>query len=117
MNANSSSLAVLLAGDGIASAFALARRSLAGKVPEQAPQFGEIGSGVQFGPNAFAALDALGIGDIACGRAVDTDEMVMHGAINERCVGRIPIGTLGEALRIADDDLDKAFCAVPKNRA
>ena len=35
------------------------------KVLEQAPQLGEIGAGIQLGPNAFAAFDALGIGPIA----------------------------------------------------
>ncbi len=59
---------------------------------EQAPQLGEIGAGIQFGPNAFAALDALGIGDKARARAVYTDEMVMHDALDETLVGRIPTG-------------------------
>ena len=95
VNAGSSSLPVLVAGGGIggiAAALALARRGFAVKVLERASQLGEIGAGVQFGPNAFAALDALGIGDIARERAVYTDEMVMHDAIDETCVGRIPTG-------------------------
>ena len=53
---------------------------------------GEIGAGIQLGPNAFAAFDALGIGELARGRAVYTDEMVMHDALDERLVGRIPTG-------------------------
>ncbi|MDP9900824.1 3-hydroxybenzoate 6-monooxygenase [Variovorax ginsengisoli] len=95
MNAGSSCPPVLVAGGGIggiAAALALARRGFAVKVLEQASQLGEIGAGIQFGPNAFAALDALGIGDIARQRAVYTDEMVMHDAIDEACVGRIPTG-------------------------
>ncbi|RYF34303.1 MAG: 3-hydroxybenzoate 6-monooxygenase [Comamonadaceae bacterium] len=90
-----SSLPVLVAGGGIggvAAALALARRGFDVKVLEQAAQLGEIGAGIQFGPNAFAALDALGVGDFARERAVYTDEMVMHDAIDERCVGRIPTG-------------------------
>ena len=92
---SSSRLPVLVAGGGIggiAAALALARRGFDVKVLEQAAQLGEIGAGIQFGPNAFAALDALGIGDIARDRAVYTDEMVMHDAIDETCVGRIPTG-------------------------
>ncbi len=95
MQASSSSLPVVVAGGGIggiAVALALARRGIKVKVLEQAAQLGEIGAGIQFGPNAFAALDALGIGDIARGRAVYTGEMVMHDALDERCVGRIPTG-------------------------
>ena len=86
---------VLVAGGGIggvAAALALVRRGFAVKVLEQAPQLGEIGAGIQFGPNAFAALDALGIGDKARARAVYTDEMVMHDALDETLVGRIPTG-------------------------
>jgi salicylate hydroxylase len=55
-------------------------------------QLGEIGAGIQLGANAFAAFDALGIGELARGRAVYTDEMVMHDALDERLVGRIPTG-------------------------
>ena len=86
---------VLVAGGGIgglAAALALTRQGFAVKVLEQAPQLGEIGAGIQLGPNAFAAFDALGIGEKARGRAVYTDEMVMHDALDETLVGRIPTG-------------------------
>jgi salicylate hydroxylase len=86
---------VLVAGGGIgglAAALALTRRGLSVKVLEQAPQLGEIGAGIQLGPNAFAGFDALGIGPRARGRAVYTDEMVMHDALDETLVGRIPTG-------------------------
>ena len=92
---SSSSLPVLVAGGGIggiAAALALVRQGFSVKVLEQASQLGEIGAGIQLGPNAFAAFDALGIGEIARSRAVYTDEMVMHDAIDEYCVGRIPTG-------------------------
>jgi salicylate hydroxylase len=95
MNASSASLPVLVAGGGIggvAAALALVRRGFKVKVLEQAPQLGEIGAGIQFGPNAFAALDALGVGERARARAVYTDEMVMHDALDETLVGRIPTG-------------------------
>ncbi len=90
-----SALPVLVAGGGIgglAAALALVRQGFAVKVMEQAPQLSEIGAGIQFGPNAFAALDALGIGEKARSRAVYTDEMVMHDALDETLVGRIPTG-------------------------
>ncbi|MET0679433.1 MAG: 3-hydroxybenzoate 6-monooxygenase [Burkholderiales bacterium] len=95
MNQPSNSLPVLVAGGGIgglAAALALTRQGFAVKVLEQAPQLGEIGAGIQLGPNAFAAFDALGIGEKARGRAVYTDEMVMHDALDETLVGRIPTG-------------------------
>jgi 3-hydroxybenzoate 6-monooxygenase len=92
---NESTLPVLVAGGGIggiAAALALVRQGFAVKVLEQAAQLGEIGAGIQLGPNAFAAFDALGIGEIARSRAVYTDEMVMHDALDETLVGRIPTG-------------------------
>ena len=88
-------LPVLVAGGGIggiAAALALVRRGFDVQVLEQAAQLGEIGAGIQLGPNAFAAFDALGIGEIARARAVYTDEMVMHDALDETLVGRIPTG-------------------------
>ncbi len=95
MSPHESSLPVLVAGGGIggvAAALALVRQGFAVRVLEQAAQLGEIGAGIQLGPNAFAAFDALGIGEIARGRAVYTDEMVMHDALDETLVGRIPTG-------------------------
>ncbi len=73
-------------------ALALARSGIAVKVLEQAAQLGEIGAGIQLGPNGFAAFDALGVGEIARARAVYTDEMVMHDALDASLVGRIPTG-------------------------
>jgi 3-hydroxybenzoate 6-monooxygenase len=87
--------AILVAGGGIgglAAALALARQGHTIKVLEQAPSIGEIGAGIQLGPNAFSAFDALGVGERARARAVYTDEMVMHDAVDETLVGRIPLG-------------------------
>jgi 2-polyprenyl-6-methoxyphenol hydroxylase-like FAD-dependent oxidoreductase len=95
MSTGRNKLPVLVAGGGIggiAAALALTRQGFSVKVLEQAPELGEIGAGIQLGPNAFAAFDALGIGPKARSRAVYTDEMVMHDALDEYCVGRIPTG-------------------------
>jgi 3-hydroxybenzoate 6-monooxygenase len=92
MNDMSNQMPILIAGGGIggfAAALALAKRGFKIKVLEQAPQIGEIGAGIQLGPNAFNAFDALGIGDRARARAVYTDYMVMHDALDEYQVGRI----------------------------
>ena len=95
MNDAHSALPVLVAGGGIgglAAALALVRRGFEVTVLEQSPEIGEIGAGIQLGPNAFSAFDALGVGEKARGRAVYTDYMVMHDALDEYEVGRIPTG-------------------------
>ena len=86
-------LPVLVSGGGIgglAAALALVRQGFQVQVFEQPPEIGEIGAGIQLGPNAFHAFDALGVGDKARGRAVYTDYMVMHDALDETQVGKIP---------------------------
>jgi 3-hydroxybenzoate 6-monooxygenase len=86
---------VLVAGGGIgglAAALALARRGFSVKVLEQAHELGEIGAGIQLGPNAFAAFDALGVGPSARACAVYADELVMHDATDDSVVGRLAVG-------------------------
>ena len=93
--ASSSDKQVIVAGGGIgglAAALALVRQGFEVLVLEQAPEIGEIGAGIQLGPNAFHAFDALGVGEKARGRAVYTDSMVMHDAIDESLVGRLETG-------------------------
>ena len=95
MSQSNSDLPVLVSGGGIgglAAALALVRQGFNVQVFEQAPEIGEIGAGIQLGPNAFHAFDALGVGDKARGRAVYTDYMCMHDAIDETLVGRIETG-------------------------
>ena len=97
MTAHTQDLFVLVAGGGIgglAAALALANQGLQVQVLEQAPEMGEIGAGMQLGPNAFHALDALEVGEAALEQAVRTDFMVMHDAIDGQLVGRIETGDL-----------------------
>jgi len=95
MQSDAQAIPVLVAGGGIgglAAALALVRQGFMVQVFEQAAEIGEIGAGIQLGPNAFHAFDALGVGEKARGRAVYTDYMVMHDAIDEYQVGKIPTG-------------------------
>ena len=84
---------ILVAGGGIgglAAALALAQQGYPVKVLEQAAEIGEIGAGIQLGPNAFHAFDALGVGEVARSRAVYVEEMVMMDAVDESVVARVP---------------------------
>ncbi|WP_312552551.1 3-hydroxybenzoate 6-monooxygenase [Massilia sp.] len=76
---------VIVAGagiGGIATALALSRLGLSVTVLEQSATLGEIGAGLQLAPNAFAALDALGVGEAVRARAVFTERLVMMDAVD-----------------------------------
>jgi len=77
---------------GLAAALALAQQGVRVKVLEQAQELGEIGAGVQLGPNAFSAFDALGIGERARARAVYTERLMMLDALDGSEIANIPVG-------------------------
>lgn len=77
---------------GLAAALALARQNIHVLLLEQAPQIGEIGAGIQLGPNAFTALDALGVGEAARNRTVFTDTLTMMDAVDAKPVARVETG-------------------------
>jgi 2-polyprenyl-6-methoxyphenol hydroxylase-like FAD-dependent oxidoreductase len=86
---------VLVAGGGIgglAAALALARLGRPVTVMEQAAEIGEIGAGIQLGPNAFTAFDALGVGERARARSVYVERMVMMDAVDGSTVASLPVG-------------------------
>jgi 3-hydroxybenzoate 6-monooxygenase len=86
---------VLVAGGGIgglAAALALARAGHRVAVLEQAAEIGEIGAGIQLGPNAFTAFDALGVGERARARSVYVERMVMMDAVDGATVASLPVG-------------------------
>lgn len=94
-NPASTRRSVIVAGGGIgglAAALALARQGLAVTVLEQAHELGEIGAGIQLGPNAFAAFDALGVGERARARAVYTERLLMMDAVDGSEVANVPVG-------------------------
>ncbi|MGJ7550154.1 3-hydroxybenzoate 6-monooxygenase [Pseudomonas alloputida] len=77
---------------GLAAAQALTAQGIQVLLLEQADHIGEIGAGIQLGPNAYAALDALGVGNAARNRSVFTDHLIMMDAIDAQEVGRIEVG-------------------------
>ena len=77
---------------GLAACLALSQLGFAVTVIEQADAIGEIGAGIQLGPNAFTAMDALGAGERMRRRAVYADRMVMMDALDESLVAEVPLG-------------------------
>jgi 2-polyprenyl-6-methoxyphenol hydroxylase-like FAD-dependent oxidoreductase len=95
----SSALPTLVAGGGIgglAAALGLAQKGFSVLVLEKAPALGEIGAGIQLGPNAFHAFDYLGIGEAARGMAVYIDQLRLMDALTAEEITHID---LGEAFR------------------
>ncbi|HZE11692.1 MAG TPA: FAD-dependent monooxygenase [Burkholderiales bacterium] len=77
---------------GVASALALARRGLSSRVLEKAPEFGEIGYGIQQGPNAYRMLDWLGVMKDLEPQAVFTKNLILIDALTDRELTRISCG-------------------------
>jgi 3-hydroxybenzoate 6-monooxygenase len=95
MTAQDKKQSVIVVGGGIgglAAAQALTQQGIAVLLLEQADYIGEIGAGIQLGPNAYAALDALGAGEAARSRSVFTDHLIMMDAIDAHEVARINVG-------------------------
>jgi len=87
-------LKFIVAGGGIgglATAIGLANKGCQVTVLEQASSFGEIGAGIQIGPNAFHAMDYLGVGPAARAAAVYIDRLVMMDATTGERVAQIPV--------------------------
>ncbi len=85
---------VLVAGGGIgglATALALARAGFGVTVLEKARELGEIGAGIQLGPNAFHAFDALGVGAQARALAVHVDALRLMDAVTARDIATIAL--------------------------
>jgi salicylate hydroxylase len=75
---------VLIAGGGIgglAAALGLAQKGIPSILLEKAATLGEIGAGIQLGPNAFHAFDYLGVGEAARGMAVYIDQLRLMDAL------------------------------------
>jgi salicylate hydroxylase len=77
---------------GLAAAVALARMGYGVRVIEQAPEFKEIGAGIQLGPNAFRMFDVLGLTEAVSRLAVFPENLIMLDAISGDEVTRIPLG-------------------------
>src|SRR5213595_2550960 len=90
---------VLIAGGGIgglATAMGLAQKGIRSILLENASSLGEIGAGIQLGPNAFHAFDYVGVGETARGMAVYIDQLRLMDALSAEEITHID---LGEALR------------------
>ncbi|WP_245607064.1 FAD-dependent monooxygenase [Pseudonocardia spinosispora] len=66
---------------GLAAALALARAGHRTRVLERAPEFGEVGAGLQVGPNASRVLDRLGVLDAVTTHAFFPTRLTLRDAL------------------------------------
>jgi len=77
---------------GLAAALVLARLGIKVELLEQSETISEIGAGIQLGPNAFAALDGLGVGAAARSRTVFIDRLTLMDAVDASEVVSVDVG-------------------------
>ena len=85
---------VLVAGGGIgglSAALGLAQKGFGVVVLEKSSKLGEIGAGIQLGPNAFHSFDYLGVGDEARAQAVYIDMLRLMDAMTGEEIIHIPL--------------------------
>jgi salicylate hydroxylase len=88
-------LPILVAGGGIgglATALGLAQAGFQVRVLERAAELGEVGAGIQLGPNAFHALDALGVGTAARATAIYVERLRLMDALSADEICHIDLG-------------------------
>jgi 3-hydroxybenzoate 6-monooxygenase len=77
---------------GLTAALALARKGVAVRVFEQAPEFKEIGAGIQLGPNVYRMFECLGVTDEINRFAVFPENLMMLDSVTGQEVTRISLG-------------------------
>jgi salicylate hydroxylase len=95
MMTSANELPILVAGGGIgglATAYALAHRGFPVRVLEQAPEFREVGAGIQLGPNIFRALERIGLKDAILADAWQPTGLEMRDATTGEVITRMPLG-------------------------
>jgi 3-hydroxybenzoate 6-monooxygenase len=76
---------------GLATALATARHGHEVVVLERQPEFSELGAGIQLAPNAFGALDRLGVGEKVRERAVFVEQLRLMDGINGKLIVRLDL--------------------------
>jgi 2-polyprenyl-6-methoxyphenol hydroxylase-like FAD-dependent oxidoreductase len=85
---------ILIAGGGIgglAAAYALAAKGIPVRVLEQAPEFKELGAGIQLGPNIFRAVEKIGLKDALLADVWRPGALEMRCALSGAQVTRVPL--------------------------
>jgi len=88
-------LPILVVGGGIgglATAYSLAHKGFPVRLLEQAPEFREVGAGIQLGPNIFRVLERIGLKDAVLADAWQPNGLVMRDALTGEVITEMPLG-------------------------
>lgn len=77
---------------GLAAALAAARAGMRVQLVEQAQAFGEVGAGIQLGPNVVKVLEGWGLGDGLRSLAAFPDRLEVRNALTAQTLGVLPLG-------------------------
>ncbi|HKC34264.1 MAG TPA: 3-hydroxybenzoate 6-monooxygenase [Xanthobacteraceae bacterium] len=92
---NGRDLPFLISGGGIGglvTAYALASKGFPVRVFEQAPEFRELGAGIQLGPNIFRALERIGLKVDMLSDAWKPGRLEMRDALTGTEITSVPLG-------------------------
>src|SRR6266436_5265435 len=92
---NGRDLPFLISGGGIGglvTAYALASKGFPVRVFEQAPEFRELGAGIQLGPNIFRALERIGLKVDMLSDAWKPNALQMRDALTAEEITTVPLG-------------------------
>jgi 2-polyprenyl-6-methoxyphenol hydroxylase-like FAD-dependent oxidoreductase len=91
---NGGSAPYLISGGGIGglvTAYALSRHGIPVRVFEQAPEFREVGAGIQLGPNIFRVLEKIGLKDAILADAHRPPAQEMRDAVTGKLITRVAL--------------------------
>jgi len=80
----------------MATALACARAGWNVDLLEQAPAFGEVGAGIQLGPNVVRVLREMGVGEALRGVCAFPSQLQVRNAVSTEVLGVLPLGKTAE---------------------
>ena len=81
---------------GLAAALTCARAGWQVDLLEQSPSFGEVGAGIQLGPNVVKVLETMGVGDALRRVAAFPSHLEVRNATTTERLGVLPLGKAAE---------------------
>jgi 2-polyprenyl-6-methoxyphenol hydroxylase-like FAD-dependent oxidoreductase len=92
MTKNSGTMLIVGGGiGGMTTALALARRGHEVHLMEQAPEFSEVGAGLQIGPNVMRMFDYLGVLEAVDAIAFFPENLILRDALDATEISRVPL--------------------------